>query len=698
MAQDNAPAPASGAKRSSGRAYDREAQIFPLLTDDQLERVVRFGRREKLSKGTATFTRGDRTVDCYVILSGSIEIIDHALEGDNIITTHGPRNFTGELDLFNDREILVSGRMGEDGEVVRLDRAELRRLLTAEPDIGEVVTRALILRRMGLIEETQGGVTVLGDRDDRETLRVERFLRRNGYPVRVIQAAKDPTALAIFRQLAGKDLKLPAILKPGAAPIGCPSNFEIAEALGLIEQPEGWSACDVVVVGGGPSGLAAAVYAASEGLATLVIEEEAPGGQASTSSKIENYLGFPTGISGQALAGRAQVQAQKFGAVIAVARRVASLDCTVRPFALKTADGATFRAKSVVIASGAAYRRLDLPNLSDFEGVGVHYAATALEADLCAGREIAIVGGGNSAGQAAVFLSRFAAHVHMLIRKDTLSSTMSEYLVDRIEASPKITLHRQTEVVGLEGEHSLERVKWRNMETGEERTCDIRNLFLMIGAVPNTAWLKGCVALDDQGFVHTGPEAKGSWFREREPFILETSQPGVFAVGDVRSGSVKRVASSVGEGSVAVQSVHRALAEFRDEDDSGAGIALPQVGKPGTVAEQQLRRLRDWGLDEIADKCVSREQAVLVHHCALYVRLIWRQSGGEGDPPPEAMRHCVGELVKDPELIERADRAISSGLSSEEREPELCVDPLLNREVGEALKPFLARAADTQGA
>ncbi|MEM9009957.1 MAG: FAD-dependent oxidoreductase [Pseudomonadota bacterium] len=670
-------------------AYEREAQIFPRLTRDQLERISRFGKRERLTKGTATFTRGDRSVDCFVILSGSIEIIDHALEGDRVITTHGPRNFTGELDLFNDREILVSGRMGEDGEIVRLDRLTLRRLLTAEPDIGEVVTRALILRRMGLIEETQGGVTVLGDRDDGETLRIERFLRRNGYPVRLIHADTNPTALGIVRQLAGNDLALPALLKPGSLPIGRPSNFEIAEALGLIEQPIGPSACDVVVVGGGPSGLAAAVYAASEGLATLVIEEDAPGGQASTSSKIENYLGFPTGISGQALAGRAQVQAQKFGAVIAVARRVVSLDCSVRPYILTTADGTSFRARSVVIASGAAYRRLDLPNLESFEGAGVHYAATAIEAEYCEGREIAIVGGGNSAGQAAVFLSRHARHVHLLIRKDTLSSTMSDYLVSRIEASPDITLHRRTEVVALDGQRALDTVRWRNIETGEEEERKIANLFLMIGAVPNAGWLNGCVALDGNGFVLTGMDASDTWPLERRPFFLETSQPGVFAVGDVRSGSIKRVASAVGEGSVAVQSVHHVLAELALEEEDGPIVDLPLVGRPGSVAEHQVRRLEEWGLADIAAKCVTREQAMLVHHCALYVRMVWLNSGRDGDPPIEAIRHCVGELVQDADLIERASQAVSASFAAEDRDPDFGNDKDLHLKVSEGLAPFL---------
>lgn len=542
--------------------YKREAQIFPKLTPEQIARAEPFGTRQTLSKGEAVFTRGQRGVDCFIILKGCIEIVDPAHGEEQVITVHGERNFTGELDLFNDRKILVSGRMGEDGEVVRLNRAQLKRMLTAEPEIGEIVTRALILRRMGLIQETQGGVVLVGPRRSRDTQRLERFLRRNGYPVRSLDIEGDGEAAEFLKERGWDETRLPAVFGVLAEGLENPSNLELAKQLGLFEEPDGSEACDVVVVGAGPSGLAAAVYAASEGLSTLVLESEAPGGQAATSSKIENYLGFPTGISGQALAGRAQVQAQKFGAVISVPRRAASLDCSSYPYVIATEDGGRFKARSVVIASGATYRSLDLDNLSDYEGFGIHYAATALEADLCGGEEVVVVGGGNSAGQAAVFLSNHAAHVHMLIRSGDLAASMSDYLVGRIDSSPRITLHRHTEITALSGDRYLESITWRNRQTGEEESRSISNLFLMIGAVPNTGWLGDCVLLDEKGFVCCGPAVADDWALERPAELLETSQPGVFAVGDVRANSVKRVASAVGEGSIAVQFLHRVLAEM----------------------------------------------------------------------------------------------------------------------------------------
>ncbi|NIA71132.1 FAD-dependent oxidoreductase [Pelagibius litoralis] len=543
-------------------AYARSAQIFPKLTAEQIERALPFGKREPLKKDTVLFSRGDRSVDCFIILEGNIEIIDPARDGETVITVHEASGFTGELDLFNDRKILVGGRMGADGEVLRLNRAQLRRLLTAEPDIGEIITRALILRRVGLIQETQGGVTVVGRRRDRDTLRIARFLRRNGYPHRVVDAEEDTEAGELLRAHGCDAAQLPVVFNAGEEKQYNPSNLDLSKHLGLFEEPDGSTPCDVIVVGAGPSGLAAAVYAASEGLNTLVLEGEAPGGQAGTSSKIENYLGFPTGISGQALAGRAQVQAQKFGAVISIPRKVVSLDCSERPFTLRTEDGGTFRCWSVVIASGATYRRLGLDNQEAYEGSGIHYAATALEADLCRNEEIAVVGGGNSAGQAAIFLSRHAAHVHMLIRSDSLAASMSDYLVGRIDASPRITLHRNTEITALEGTRYLETMNWRNRQSNSEEKRQIANLFLMIGASPNTQWLGGCVKLDDRGFVCTGTEAAAdAWPLARPPHVLETSQPGVFAVGDARSGSVKRVASAVGEGSISVQFLHKVLAE-----------------------------------------------------------------------------------------------------------------------------------------
>ncbi len=543
--------------------YKRQAQIFPALTAEQVRRVKPFARIEDLPKGAMVFARGERTVDFFLVLKGSIEIFDTGEDGPNVFTVHGPNQFTGELDLFNNREILVSGRMGADGTVARLNRAQFRRLLSAEPDIGEIIMRAFILRRVGLIEYAQGSVVLLGSRQSGQALRIERFLRRNGYPLRFLDASSDQAAHELIERYGLKPADLPAVIAGEDQILRSPTNRALGDALGLIEEIEDGKVFDVTVVGAGPSGLAAAVYAASEGLDTLVVEKEAPGGQAGTSSKIENYLGFPTGISGQALSGRAQVQAQKFGAHIAIARKADRLCCAQYPYELHLDDGNVVKTRSVIVASGARYRSLNLDNIKAFEGNGIHYAATAIEAGLCQGEEVIVVGGGNSAGQAAVFLSRQAEHVHILVRGEGLASSMSNYLIERIDSSDRITLHPFTEIVGLSGGRYLEAVTWRNNKTGETETRGISNVFLMIGAQPNTEWLDGCLKLDEKGFVCCGPEHAlcEEWPRERRPYLLETSQPGIFAVGDVRSDSVKRVASAVGEGSIAIQFVHRVLDE-----------------------------------------------------------------------------------------------------------------------------------------
>jgi len=551
--------------------YEREAQTFPRLSDGQVARAKAFGTVEDLPRGTVLFERGDRTVDFFIVLRGNVEIYETGPDGaPTVFTVHGENQFTGELDLFNDRNILVGGRMGADGQVARMSRPQFRRMLAAEPDISEIIMRAFILRRVGLIQHAQGAVTLVISRQEGsagDALRLQRFLSRNGYPIRVLDADRpdEGEARAMLDAAGLGPESTPVVICRPKLVLQNPSNHEVARGLGISERLEPETLVDIAVVGAGPSGLAAAVYAASEGLNTLVLEAEAPGGQAGTSSKIENYLGFPTGISGQALAGRAQVQAQKFGARILVPREVRRLDCSARPYALELDDGTTLRARAVVIATGARYRRLDhLPDFERFEGGnGIHYAATAIEAGLCENEEVIVVGGGNSAGQAAVFLSRHAAHVHMLIRGDGLAASMSDYLVGRIEASERITLHRGTEITALAGERHLERVTWTNRGTGETETRAAANVFLMLGAVPNTEWLRDCgVLLDDNGFVGVGGAARDAgWPLERSPSVLETSRPGIFAVGDVRAGSIKRVASAVGEGSIAVSAVHQVLAE-----------------------------------------------------------------------------------------------------------------------------------------
>ncbi|MFB6566464.1 FAD-dependent oxidoreductase [Streptomyces noursei] len=485
-----------------------------------------------------------------------------------VITVHGPHQFTGELDLFNDRKSLVNGRMAEDGQVVRLNRPQFRRLLAAEPDIYETVMRALILRRLGLIQHGQATVVVAGPPTTADPLRVLRFLERNGYPVAVVDPAGGPAAREVLTRygLDGRRSWPVVVYRPDRF-LENPTNRELAQQLGLAEDLDPLAVYDLAVVGAGPAGLAAAVYAASEGLRTVVLEAEAeaPGGQAGTSSMIENYLGFPVGVSGQALAGRAQVQAQKFGARIVLPRLVVWLDCERRPYTITLEDGDRVRARTVVVATGARYRRLDLPGLDRFEGNGIHYAATLMEAGLCENEEVAVVGGANSAGQAGVFLSRHARRVQMLIRGPGLSETMSRYLQDRIEATDRILVHPHTELTGLEGDEHLTGVRWADNRTGAEEFRSIANVFLMLGATPNTDWLQGCLETDHRHFIRVGADVTDHRTRAdgASPSGLETSLPGVFAVGDVRAGSVKRVASAVGEGSVVVAAVHRARATDR---------------------------------------------------------------------------------------------------------------------------------------
>lgn len=535
----------------------RHAQTFPRLSEEMVSRVAAYGKQETLASGTHVFDRGQRGVDFFLILDGRIDIFEsdsHAHGEPHLIVSHQPGQFTGELDLFNDREILVSGRAAMDTRVLRLKRADFRRMVAGEPDIGEVITRAYILRRVGLIRYAHGGVVLIGPGHDADTLRLQRFLTRNGYPHRLIDSQTDTGAEGFLECLDLSPDQLPVVILPDHRVLQNPQAGALADQLGLTEMADPSRVHDVTVVGAGPAGLAAAVYAASEGLDTVVIEALAPGGQAGTSSKIENYLGFPTGISGQALAGRAQIQAQKFGARLAISRSVVAIDCDQSPFRLHLEDGQVVQSRAVVIASGARYRRLEVPGHEKFEGQGIHYAATAMEANLCSGEEVIVVGGGNSAGQAAVFLARTAKHVHILVRATGLAATMSDYLVQRIDQNAHITLHARTEITALGGDKAVHEVTWTNRDTGDSETRAIANVFVMIGAEPNTDWLGGCLALDANGFVCTGPVANGE-----ATSAYETSHAGIFAVGDVRAESVKRVASGVGEGSVVIHSVHRFL-------------------------------------------------------------------------------------------------------------------------------------------
>ena len=536
--------------------WAREAQTFPRLSKEMTGRVARYGSEEQLAPHTVVFQRGDRGRDFLLILEGTIEVFERDDDGTvHVLRPQLAHEFTGELDLFNDRAILVNGRAGPDPtRVARIRRADFRRLVQSEPDIGEIIMRAFILRRVGLIKHGQGAAVLIGPAHSADTLRLQQFLNRNGYPMRVFDTEKDADAGGFLECFSLSTAELPVVVLPGHRALRNPALAELADALGITEDFDHASVFDLAVVGAGPAGLAAAVYGASEGLQTIVLESMAPGGQAGTSSKIENYLGFPTGISGQALAGRAQVQAQKFGARLAVSREVTGIDCDGTPYVLKLDDGAEIRARAIVIATGARYRKLDVEGFERFEGQGVYYAATAMEAGLCRGAEVIVVGGGNSAGQAAVFLAGSVKHVHVLVRGAGLAATMSDYLVQRIASSRHISLHTHSEICRLEGDTTLGAVAWRDRRNGDETKKPVSAIFAMIGAVPNTGWVDGCLNLDAQGFVITGAKAGHA---ADSPYT--TSRPGVYAVGDVRSGSVKRVASGVGEGSVVIQAVHRYL-------------------------------------------------------------------------------------------------------------------------------------------
>ena len=551
----------------SSQTMERREQTFPRLTPAQLERVTAYGRRRAVPEGEVLFRQGDEAVNFYVLLRGEMDIIrPDETAGETLVVRHVAGEFTGETNMLSGRRSLVTARMVGDGELVEISPAGLRQLVVTDSELSELLMRAFILRRVALISRHLGDVVLVGSRHDGGTLRIAEFLTRNAHPHTYLDVERDEGARTIVDRFHLRPEDIPVLICRSTRVLKAPSNAEVAECLGFNASIETEKVRDVVVVGAGPAGLSAAVYAASEGLDVLVLEANAPGGQAGSSSKIENYLGFPTGISGQALAGRAFTQAQKFGADVAIARTARGLDCRATPYALELDDGSRVRARAVVIASGARYRKLDVPNLAHFENAGVYYGATFVEAQLCEGEEVVVVGGGNSAGQAAVYLSGIARHVHMLVRAGGLADTMSRYLIRRIEESPAITLRTRTEIVGLNGNGALDSLQWRNTATGQVEDQPVRHVFCMMGATPNTTWLGDCVKLDEKGFVKTGQdllpeELTGTgWPLTRPPMLLETSRPGIFAVGDVRAGNVKRVASAVGEGSISIQLVHRVLA------------------------------------------------------------------------------------------------------------------------------------------
>ena len=544
----------------------RAERLYPTLAPAQLARVAAHGRRRQVAQGEVLQSAGAPATRCFVVVAGRIDGVRPSA-AEEIVVSLGPGMFTGEATLLSGRPGLAQIQAAADGEVIEVSRDDLLALIQTDGELSAIFMRAFILRRVELIARGVSDVVVLGSTHCQGTLRVREFLTRNGHPHTMLDLDRDPGVQELLDRFHITAADIPVILTCGEVVLRNPTNQQIADALGFNDAIDQTQVRDLVIVGAGPSGLAAAVYGASEGLDVLVVESTAPGGQAGSSSRIENYLGFPTGIAGMDLAARATNQAQKFGAQLMVGTGARRLTCDRNPRALEIGDGQRLSARAVIIATGAEYRRLAIDGLSRFEGAGVYYAATFMEAQLCAGEEVVMVGAGNSAGQAAVFLAGAARRVHMVIRSTGLADTMSRYLIRRIEDHPAIVRHVRTEIVSLEGNGHLERVGWRDNETGRVETHGIRHVFTMTGAVPSTRWLGGCLTLDDKGFIKTGPDlspeelAAARWPLARVPHLLETSRPGVFAVGDVRAGSLKRVASAVGEGSIAIAAVHQVLHE-----------------------------------------------------------------------------------------------------------------------------------------
>jgi thioredoxin reductase (NADPH) len=556
----------SNERRGLPLTSSRIEKIFPKLTPAQIDRIAAYGRTRSIQSGEVLIEQGDTSVPSFVMITGEVEIVRPFGAYETLVTVHGYGEFTGEVDMLSGRRSLFRARATKPGKVIELDHQQILRLVQTDAELSDILMRAFILRRVELIAAGVGDIVLIGSTHSAGTLRIKEFLMRNGHPYSYIDLEHDPDVQNLLDSFQISASEIPVLICRGQIVLRNPGNQQIAECLGFNESIDQIHVHDVVVIGAGPSGLAAAVYGASEGLDVMVLETSSPGGQAGSSSRIENYLGFPTGISGQELASRAYIQAQKFGAHMLIAKAT-RLMCDHKPYIIELENGARISTRTVVIATGVQYRKLPLENMSRFGGAGVYYGATFVEAQLCGGEEVIVVGGGNSAGQAAVFLAQTAKHVHMLVRSAGLAATMSRYLIRRIENSPTITLRPQTEIVALEGDNHLNSVYWRNGKTGQTEKHEISHIFIMTGADPNTHWLNGCITLDDKGFIKTGPELSPEnlnttgWLLMRPPYLLETSLPGVFAVGDVRGGSIKRVASAVGDGSIAISFVHKVLQE-----------------------------------------------------------------------------------------------------------------------------------------
>jgi len=540
-------------------------KIFPRLKPQQISRVAAFGRPRSAKPEEILVQQGDGNAHFFVVVKGALEVVRPASIGDTLVTVLGPGQFSGEINMIAGRRTLVRVRATEPTELIELTRERLLELVQTDSELGELIMSAYILRRLNLLAYGLGDVVLVGSAYSAGTLRIKEFLTRNSHPFSYIDLDHDPDVQQLLDRFHVGAEDIPVVICRGDVVLRNPTNQQVADCLGFNEAIDRTQLRDVVIVGGGPAGLAAAVYGASEGLDVLVLESYSPGGQAGSSSKIENYLGFPTGISGQELAGRAYVQAEKFGAQIAIAKPAVRLHCGKKPYIVELEDGSQIPAHTVVIATGAEYRKLPVENLSRFEGAGIYYAATFVEAQYCGAEEVVVIGGGNSAGQAALFLSQQAKRVYILVRGRGLADSMSRYLIRRIEESPNIKLLTCTEVTALGGDKHLERVQWKNSQTQAVEEHPIQHIFVMTGAIPNTAWLNHCVAIDENGFIKTGPDLSkedlggAHWKPSRPPHLLETSLPGVFAVGDVRAGNIKRVASAVGEGSIVVSMVHQVL-------------------------------------------------------------------------------------------------------------------------------------------
>jgi thioredoxin reductase (NADPH) len=541
------------------------ALMFPTLSETQIMRLARTGLVRRVERGDIVIEAGDNVVPFFVVKSGEIEIVRACDDGDQLVAVHAAGQFTGEANMLLGRRSIMRARASEAGELIQLSRDQLLGFIQTDPEISDILMRAFIYRRIELMAHGIGDAMLIGSMHSAGTLRAREFLERNGHPFAYLDLDRDDDTRHVLDRFNVSAADIPVLICRGKAVLKNPSNEEIADCLGFNANIDNTHVRDLVIVGAGPAGLAAAVYGASEGLDVLLIESTSPGGQAGSSSKIENYLGFPFGISGRELAGRALTQAQKFGAELMIARGAGSIQCSRKPYSITVEGGRRIDARAIIIATGAQYRKPSLDNLTRFEGAGVYYSATPMEGQLCVGEAVIVVGGGNSAGQAAVFLSKTSKQVYMLVRSDGLAESMSRYLIRRIEETPSIALLTQTEVTALEGNDHLARVQWRDKRRDADETHDIRHVFMMTGALPNTRWIDGCLALDDKGFIKTGPDlskedlASAAWTPSRPPYLLETSRPGVFAVGDVRGGNIKRVASAVGEGSIAVAFVHQVL-------------------------------------------------------------------------------------------------------------------------------------------